>query len=121
MATDITAITGGTPSNLTKRAMQFQGLFDIILSQVTLTDATLAANKASQVDVTVPGVALGDFVFVSTGVDNAGLVLDAWPSAADTVTITAWNVEGTDAVTALSGGVEANILILKPKGPINEI
>lgn len=116
MATNITAITGGTPTiKASVQPKQFQGVFDVIYATVTLDDDTLAAQVASQVDVTVPGVALGDFVLVSTGVDNTGLLVQAWPSAANTVTITAFNVEGTDAVTALSGAVVANLIVLKPK------
>ena len=95
--------------------------FDVIAVQVTLTDASLPAQTSSEVNVTINGAALGDFVLVSGGVDLAGLILTGYVSAANTVTIQAFNTEGSDAVTALSGGAEANVLVLKPKGVFNTI
>lgn len=116
MATNITAITAGTP--VIKRSAgpkQFQALFDVIEVEVALTDATIAAQVAGQVDVTVPGVALGDYVLVSYPADLTGLLIDAFVQAANTITITTFNVEGTDAITSMSGGLVAKLLVLKPK------
>jgi hypothetical protein len=116
MATNIEAMTVGTPS--VKRnagPKQFQALFDVIEVEVTLTEATIAAQVASQGTCTVPGVAVGDFVLVSYPSTIAGLILQARVSAADTIQFIAFNVEGTDAVTVLSGGLTAKVLVLKPK------
>lgn len=121
MATTVTAITGGTPSLGTKGPRTFQGIFDVIPFTVTLTDATLPAQTSSQVDVTVTGAELDDFVLISPGVDCTALILNAYVSAANTVTITAFNTEGTDAVTSLSGGAKATGIVLKPKGPFGPL
>jgi hypothetical protein len=94
---------------------QFQALFDVLYSQVTLTDATIAAQVAGQVSLTVPGAQKGDFVLVSYPADLAGIIISGQVSATDTVKITTFNVEGTDAVTAMSGGLTANIIVLHPK------
>lgn len=116
MATSITAITGGTPSvRAPAGARQFQAVVDVIAAQVALTDATLPAQTSSQVSVTIPGAAVGDFVLVSYPATTAGGTLSGQVTAADTVLITLFNTESTDAVTALSGGLSANVLILKPK------
>lgn len=116
MTTNITAISAGTPAVGTKGARQFQGLFDVIPFVVTLTDATLAAQAAGQVDITVTGAALGDFVLLAPEVDVTGLLVHGFVRAANSVTITTFNVEGTDAVTTMSTGIVFNGLILKPKG-----
>jgi hypothetical protein len=116
MATNIEAMTAGTPS--VKRnagPKQFQARFDVIEVEVALTEATVAAQVASQADITVPGVALGDFVLVSYPADLTGGFLTAYVRAADSITVTLYNFEGTDAVTALSGGLTAKLLVLKPK------
>lgn len=116
MATNIEAMTGGTPNVRVKAsARTFQGVFNVLLAKVALTEASIAAQVGSQVDVAVPGVELGDIVFVSYPADIAGLILTAAPQASGVVTITAYNIEGTDAVTALSGGLTANLVVLKPK------
>jgi hypothetical protein len=116
MATNITAITAGTPGVVRNlNAVQFQSLFDVIFYQVTLTDATCPAQVSGQVAITVPGVQLGDFVFVAYPADITGLMITAAVSAADTIKITTFNVEGTDAVTSMSGGLTANVVVLHPK------
>lgn len=115
MATNIEAMTGGTPNIRVKAsARTFQGVAKVILAKVALTEASIAAQVGSQVDVAVPGVEFGDFVFVSYPADLTGLILSAFVQAAGVVTITAYNIEGTDAVTALSGGLTANLFVLKP-------
>jgi hypothetical protein len=105
MATDITAITS---SNIDDTGVgirhSFQGLFSEIRPfELDILDASLPAQTASEVDVTVAGAALGDFVFLSgAAVDTAGLLISGYVSAANTVTIIAFNVEGTDANTTLA-------------------
>lgn len=115
MATNIEAMTGGTPVRSVPGPRQFQALFNVITATVLLTEASIAAQVASQVTVTIPGAAVGDFVFVSVGGDLTGLLVQGFVSAADTVKIKVFNVEGTDAVTTLSAGINANVLILQPK------
>lgn len=116
MATNITVITGGTPNTVRKvSAITFRALMDVIYAQVALTDATIAAQVAGQVSVTVPGAQLGDFVLVSYPATLTGVIMSAAVSAADTVLITTFNTEGTDAVTSMSGGLIANIVVLHPK------
>jgi hypothetical protein len=116
MATNIEATTAGTP--VIKRnsgPKQFQALFDVIEVEVTLTEASVAAQVGSQCDITVPGAALGDFVLVSYPADLTGVILSAYVRAANSITVTIYNIEGTDAVTAFSGGLIAKLLVLQPK------
>lgn len=120
MATNITAITDTVNQDQGVGIRHsFRGLFDEVRPfTATLTDATLAAQVAGQCDITVAGAALGDFVLVSPSVDVTGLMIHAYVSAANTVTITTFNVEGSDANTTLSGGVNFNGVVLKPSGGI---
>ncbi len=115
MATDIEATTFGTPVKSRPRRAHFQDQFDVLTATVTVTEASIAADTGSGGTFTVPGVELGDFVFISFGVDAPGLVVTASPSAADTIRVLVYNVEGTDAVTALSTGAAANVIVLKPR------
>lgn len=115
MATSITAITSASQQTGGQGARQFQGLFDCIPFSVALTDATLPAQTSSQVDLTVTGAALGDFVILAAEVDLAGGVLSGAVTAANTVTVTLFNTEGTDAITVLSAGPTVNGLILKAR------
>lgn len=116
MATDITAITDTALSLGTKSPRQFQSLFDVIPFKVTLEDDTLPAQTASTADVSVLGAEVGDFVLIAAGVDLTDGILVAQVSAADVVTVTFFNVEGTDAKTALATPSVANGVVLKPKG-----
>jgi hypothetical protein len=119
MATNITAITGSADQDQGVGVQHsFRGLFaEMRPFEVTLTDASLAAQVAGQVDVTVLGAALGDFVMLSgPAVDTTGLMFYASVTAADTVTVTSFNVEGTDANTTLSAGVTVKGVVLKPSG-----
>lgn len=116
MATNILTATATNvaPSKNGPR-QQFQALFDVIPFTVTVTEDSVTAQVASQVDITVPGAALGDFVLVAPKVDAAGLIPYAFVRAADSVTVSVYNVEGTDAITSLAGGVVFNGVVLKPK------
>lgn len=114
MATNITAITDSVNTSGHQGPRQFQGLFKAIPFKATLTDASLAAQVAGQCDLVVTGAALGDLVLVDGAIDRTGVMLDAYVSAANTVTITTWNVESTDANTTLSAGVVFKGVVLKP-------
>jgi hypothetical protein len=74
---------------------QFQGLFSEMWSyseSVDFGNAATGSGTFASVDVTVPGVALGDMVLgFSVGVSEAGLVRRAYVSAANTVTIVTYN------------------------------
>jgi hypothetical protein len=114
MATNITAITDSANVGYAKQARQFQDCFEVIPFTAVLTDASLAAQIAGQCDISVPGAALGDFVLVALKGDNAAQTIYAQVTAANVVTVTTFNVEGTDADTSLSAGVTLNGAVLKP-------
>jgi len=56
-------------------------------AEVTNDFASIAAGAESSLEVTVPGARLGDFAFVSLGVDVVDLITTANVTAADTVTV----------------------------------
>lgn len=109
------ANTFGTP--IVKRGReQFQGMFkDIWTIKIPVTDQDAIADDVSvDITATVPGVAVGDIcLFVGTSKSqsdaNAGITVDAWVSAADTVTVRFTNVDATtdayDADTLNNGYV----------------
>jgi len=69
-----------------------QPLFSSVLNgTATLDPASLAAAATATATITVTGAAVGDFVIVSPGVSLAGLVMTAYVSAADTVTVVLYN------------------------------
>ena len=115
MATNITALSASATSNGRQGPRQFQGLFDAIPFKVTITDATLAAQVAAQADVTVAGAALGDIVLMAPNLDQKALLVQGYVSAANTVTITTFNVEGSDADTSFSAGAVFQGVVLKPR------
>jgi hypothetical protein len=115
MATNITAITDGTATiRANAKPKTFASEWTYYTGTCTLTDATLPAQSASICDVTITGAALGDFVLVSYPADLGGIILTGRVKAANTVEIMAFNVEGTDAVTTLSGGLVAKIVVMSP-------
>lgn len=96
-----------------KNRAQFQGLFsEVIPFTVTLTEASIATGAVSSGDVTVTGAALGDFVLMASETDLVDCVLVGQVTAADTVTVSVVNVTG-GAVTAFSGGIKLNGVVLK--------
>lgn len=115
MATNITAITDGVNTSGSQGPKQFQGLFDVIPFAATLTDASLAAQVAGQCDIAVTGAAVGDLVLLGVAVDLGAQLVQGYVSAADVVTVTTFNVEGTDADTSLSTGPIVKGVVLKFK------
>lgn len=114
MATNIEVMTAGTPTQVRRGKKQFSGLVSEVLeATVALTEATVAAQVASQITVSVPGAAVGDLAFITYPANLGGLLIQAQVSAADTVRVTVFNVEGSDAVTTMSGGLTATIIVLK--------
>ena len=74
---------------------QFQGLFSEMWSyseSVDFGNAATGSGTFASVDVTVPGVALGDIVMgVSIAVDTVDTVIAGAVTAANTVTLTLLN------------------------------
>lgn len=110
------ANTLGTP--VVKRGNnQFQGLFtDMWVVTLPVSDQDAVADDVSvDLTATVPGVVLGDLVLF-IGADkaqsdaNAGITLDAWVSAANTVTVRLTNIDATtdayDADTLTGGNIK---------------
>ena len=75
---------------------QFPGVFSelwtVTESALNFANAATGSGTFASVDVTVPGVALGDlFLGVSLGVDTVDAVIGGAVTAADTVTLTLLN------------------------------
>lgn len=95
------------------QARQFRDLFTAVIPfSLTLTEASIASAATSSGDVTVTGAALGDFVLVASETDPVDAVFVGQVTAANTVTVSVLNLTG-GAVTAFSGGVKVNGLVLK--------
>ena len=75
---------------------QFRGIFnETWVVKATLNAGSLADGAGETDDVTVPGVALGDMVIgASLAVDVAGLIVTAYVSAANVVSIRFQNESG---------------------------
>ena len=116
----LTAITATLPVEGVKGPKQFQGLFDVIPFKVTLEDDTVAASLASQVDVAVPGAALGDLVLIAAPVDLDAGVLTAAVLSAGNITITLQNNNDGAANTALATPVVCKGVVLKFKDNVFE-
>jgi hypothetical protein len=115
MATDIEAITATlTKATGVGKSFTFRDLFPIVIPfKVTLEEDSIAASLASQVDVTVPGAALGDFVLIAPGVDSTQCVLTAHVTAANTLTVNLANQDATDASTAFATATVARGVVLR--------
>ena len=120
MATNITAITDTSNVAGEKGPKQFQGLFDVIPFKFSGDDDSLAAQVAGQCDVAVAGAEVGDFVLVAPAADLVNLILTAWVASAGVVTVQTFNVEGTDASTALAANPAFKGVVLKPKANVFE-
>ncbi len=75
---------------------QFPGVFSefwtVTESALNFADAATGSGTFASVDITVPGVALGDMVFaISVGVDTIDAVIGGAVTADDTVTLTLLN------------------------------
>ena len=113
MATNITAITDTNNNSLPSSRRQFQDVFDYVIPfDANIDDDSLAAQVAGQCDITVTGAAIGDLVLVEVVADRAAQLLQGYVSAADTVTLTTFNVEGTDADTSLAGNPRVRGVVL---------
>jgi hypothetical protein len=91
------AVPGITTPNTPKR----QSSFEIVT--VNFNPASVAINTTAEQTITVPGVAVGDVVFVNRQRHDAGLgIVGARVSAANTVSVVFSNNTGTaiDAVAS---------------------
>ena len=75
---------------------QFQGIFSELWlvkeSALNFANAATGSGTFASVDITVPGVALGDIVLgISVGVDTIDAVIGGAVTAANTVTLTLLN------------------------------
>ena len=114
MATDVEAATAGTPVKSIPQRRQFQAVFtEVITATVTLDEDSIAAAKASQANVSVPGAALGDVVLVTSSIDSVYLLVTGRVQATDVVGISVLNQDSTDASTTFSGAPTLYIWVLK--------
>ena len=78
-----------------RNRFQFQGVFDdvvVFTGPVTFTNAATGSGTFSSIEITVPGVALGDVVLaVSVTKDTVDTAVVGAVTAADTVTLTVLN------------------------------
>lgn len=63
----------------------------VLTGSKTYDAPSIAASGTTTTTVTVTGAALGDYAVASLGVSAAGLVVTAYVSAADTVTVVFFN------------------------------
>lgn len=70
-----------------------------VYSVVTVVATTCVATKSTTTTATLSGVTLGDFVDIAPGGSglSAGVVAQAWVSAADQITIAYSNVSAANA------------------------
>ena len=82
-------------ATVTQGTQQFQGVFSefwLVTETVNFGNAAVGSGTFASVDVTVPGVALGDAVgFISAGVDTVDAVIGGAVTAANVVTLTLLN------------------------------
>lgn len=78
--------------------------FDLYEGAATYNPPSLAADARATTTVSVPGVALGDYVTAASfSLDPQGIMLRGWVSAADTVTVEFYNPAGASTVDLASG------------------
>lgn len=81
----------------------------LLVASATLDVASLADAAGSTSTVTVPGAQLGDFAFVTMGLDLQGITATAYVSAVDTVSVRFQNESGA-TVDLASTTVRAYVL-----------
>lgn len=99
IASDLSAMIGAGPNNRNAVAAALRklalGAGTFLTGSKTHDFADVADGARATTTVTVTGAALGDFVTaVSVGVDQAGVLLTGYVSAADTVTVDLHNETG---------------------------
>lgn len=101
------AFTTATVSKVERGTKQFRGVFsDLWTASLTVDPSSIAAGAEDTATFTIPGVALGDVVIgVGPGVSltsSGEASVDAWVSAANTLTIRITNLHATNAVDLAS-------------------
>ena len=100
------AFTTATVASYQRGSKQLQGAFtDQWIANLTVNPASIAAGAEDSATFTIPGVALGDMVMVAPGSDLAAtgeLIMSAYVSAANTVTIRLSNVHASSAADLAS-------------------
>jgi hypothetical protein len=95
------AFTTATVASVNRGNQQFQGAFlDQWLCNLTVDPSSIAAAAEDTATFTIPGVNFGDMVMVSPGVSltaTGEVSVDAWVSAANTVTIRLTNLHASSA------------------------
>ena len=112
-----------TVSKTDRGNQQFQGAFkEMFRVTASVSDQDAIADDVSiEVDLTVPGVALGDMVLgysssIAPADANASVVIEPYIAAANTVTLKITNIDATaDAFDADTlNGAEIKLLIGRP-------
>jgi len=97
---------------------QHQALYDVVASVTATVDpASLADGAGASTEVTVTGAKLGDIVEVGPGVDVADVIVNAFVTAADTVTIRVQNESGGAVNLASSTW---NIIVKRPAAALQQ-
>ena len=108
--------------NVIANPMQFTSLFNCAVFSFTLEADTMPADGGGgetqevALELTVPGAALGDFIYIAPAVDVVGTSIVAYVTAANTITLQIENLTGADSTafdTATKGFVGL-ILRFKP-------
>lgn len=102
--------------------MQFTSLFDVTVFDFTLEADTMPSDagggETQEVvfDITVPGVLLGDFVFIAPPIDVVDTSLVANVTASNVVTLQIENLTGSDstAYDTATAGFIGLVLRFKP-------
>lgn len=86
-------------------------LAGVLVASATLDVASLADGVGATATVTVPGALLGDFAFVSMGLDTQGITVTAYVSAANVVSARFQNESGA-TVDLVSTTIRAFVIPL---------
>ena len=110
------ATSGAVVLNAGDEVRQFESLFTVLPFTFTFEEDSLAAGLTSHRDITVTGVAFGDFILISSApIDQVDLVVRAFVASANTITVVVTDLsEGTN--TNFATAQTFNGLILKPRG-----
>ena len=83
--------------------------FSYSSGSATFNPASLADGAGETTTVTVTGAALGDFAIASFSLNTQDLIVTAWVSAANTVSVRFQNETGAGPVDIASGTLRARV------------
>ncbi len=126
MTSAITAVKSPEDQEIAT-ARQFTSLFDAGVFSFTLEADTMPSDSGGGETqevvfaITVKGVALGDFVFISPAVDVVDTSIVAYVTAADEVTVQIENLTGSDstAYDTATAGFLGLVLRFKPSALVD--